>query len=90
MNNKQTVSIGFEQLIRYLASIGFEQRPPRDNSVALHHAPTGTMLLLIVPQTGDEVRPADFLSVLTRLEYQGIVDEAALNELRGGRVPLAS
>lgn len=82
--------ITFEGLKDFLLRIGFETSVQSENSLALQHPDSGTLILLSIPKDGQTVRPADLLSVIVRLEYQGLVDEAALNLFRAGKLPLAS
>ena len=84
------MSINFPNLIAFLKRIGFEEGSCKDHAVVLKHPPTDTVIALIVPHDGVTVRPADLLSVLTRLEFNGIVDTETLAQFRAGQLPLAS
>jgi hypothetical protein len=80
----------FRRLWRYLLSLGFEETEAKvDRKRVLYHSPSKTVLLFSDRGPNEPVRPADFLSVLVRLEYQGLASDEALAELRQGRLPKA-
>ena len=82
--------ITFEGLQRFLCRIGFDQPAKIDRSLAFHHPESGTIIALSIPEDGRSVRPADLLSVLMRLENQGLVDDSTLSKFRSGKLPMAS
>lgn len=82
--------ITFEGLKRYLCRIGFDPPAKVNDSVAFHHRESGTIIALSIPDDGRSVRSADLLSVVMRLENQGLVDESALDQFRSGKLPMAS
>lgn len=61
-----------------------------DSSLAFHHRDSGTIIVLSIPRDGRSVRPADLLSVLIRLENQGLVDDSVLDQFKSGKLPMAS
>jgi hypothetical protein len=90
MPEKSHDRINFEGLQKFLTSIGFEKAAHVNRSLAFHHRDSGTIVTLIIPDDGQEVRPADLLSILVRLENQGLVEESMLQQFRIGKLPLAS
>jgi hypothetical protein len=90
MTKENQDEITFLGLQKFLCRIGFEQFAEEDKSLAFHHRETGTMILVSVPQDRRTVRPADLLSVSTRLEFQGLIDEVALNQFKSGKLPRAA
>jgi hypothetical protein len=88
--DKSRDEITFDGLREYLRSLGFRRLESMERAIALYHDEAGALLVLSIPQDGRTVRPADRTSVLTRLEYFGLVDEQALNEFRSGRLPIPS
>jgi hypothetical protein len=83
-------NLTFEGLKRFLFSIGFNQHARTDQALAFHHGESGTLFMLSIPSDGRTVRPADLLSLSIRLERQGIVSDSVLNEIKSGKLPLAS
>lgn len=91
MHESAPGKIPFRRLWRYLLSLGFEETEAKvAGTKVLYHRSSKTVLVFTEMPPGDPVRPADYLSVLVRLEYQGLVSEDALDELRQGRLPKAS
>lgn len=90
MSEKSQKRIEFNGLQKFLTSIGFERAARVNKSLAFHHPDSGTIVTLTIPEDGREVRPADLLSILFRLENQGLVEESALKQFRIGKLPLAS
>lgn len=82
--------ITFESLQDFLRRIGFDQSARVSNSLAFHHAESGTMIVLSIPNDGCTVSSADMLSIVMRLENQGLVGESALGRIKAGKLPLAS
>lgn len=80
----------FEGLQQFLHRLGFDQQTKISDSLAYHHIASGTIIVLSIPQDGRSVRSADLLSVLMRLEAQGLVDDSVLDQFKLGRLPLAS
>jgi hypothetical protein len=58
--------------------------------LAFFHPITETMIVLSIPADGRSIRSADLLSVLMRLEADGLADDATLEQFRAGKLPLAS
>jgi hypothetical protein len=91
MSESAPAKITFARLRSYLISLGFAETEARlPGTRTLYHRASKTLLVFTEMPAGEPVRPADFLSVLVRLEYQGLVSDAALDELRQGRLPKAS
>lgn len=90
MNRDRSDAITFAGLQGYLTQIGFDQPVRLERSVTLHHRESGTLVVLSIPPDGLTVRPADLLSLATRLENQGLVDDASLALFKAGQLPLAS
>ena len=83
--------ITFAQLRRYLLALGFEELAAAvPGTKTMYHRSSKTLLVFTATPPSEPVRPADILSVLVRLEYQGLVSDEALDELRKGRLPKAS
>jgi len=82
--------ITFKGLKEFLCQIGFDQPATIDESLAFHHPDSGTLIMLSVPKDGRSVRSADLLSVLMRLENQGLIDDSALKSFKSGKLPMAS
>jgi len=82
--------ISFGGLQDFLRDIGFDQSVKINNSLAFHHRQSGTIITLSIPADGRTVRPADLLSVAMRLEAQGLVGESVLNQIKSGKLPMAS
>lgn len=80
----------FDGLQKFLLRVGFAQPATVNRSLAFHHPETGTLLVLSIPDDGRSIRPADMLSVLTRLESVELVSDTELHRLQSGRLPLAS
>jgi hypothetical protein len=81
--------ITFDGLQQFLIHLGFDRVCPIKNAIALEHE-SGALIVLSIPADGRSVRPADRTSVVTRLEYLGLVDDASLDRLRSGKLPIAS
>ncbi len=90
MDRASQSEIDFDSLQRFLKSVGFCQTAKVNHSLAFLHHQTGTLVTLAIPENGRDVRPADLLSILVRLENQNIVDETILNQFRMGKLPVAS
>ena len=90
MSQENQSEITFDGLRQFLCRIGFDQPAAMRNSLAFHHHDTGTIIVLSIPEDGRSVRSADLLSVLTRLETQGILDDSALAQFKSGKLPMAS
>ena len=82
--------ITFDGLQQFLRHVGFDQSAKIDNSLAFHHHESGTIIVLSIPKDGRSVRSADLLSVLMRLETQGLVNDSVLEQFKSGRLPMAS
>jgi hypothetical protein len=90
MSPESPAEMTLEHLGNFLCRIGFEQPAKMDHSLAFRHLASGTVIVLSIPAPGQRVRPADLLSVLTRLENQGLVDDQTLAAFKIGRLPKAS
>ena len=90
MPEKSQDKINFDGMQKFLTSIGFKKAGHVNKSLAFHHPDSGTIVTLAIPEDGQEVRPADLLSILVRLERQGLVEESMLEQFRIGKLPLAS
>lgn len=90
MSHENQNEITFEGLQRFLRRVGFDQSAKIENSLAFHHHESGTMIVLSIPEDGRTVRSADLLSVLMRLETQGLVDDSVLEQFKLGKLPMAS
>jgi hypothetical protein len=90
MSKKYRDEITFEGLQHFLQRIGFEQPARTGNALAFHHQLSGTIIVLSIPEDGRTVRAADLLSVVMRLEKQGLVTDSDLDKFRAGKLPLAS
>ena len=90
MSEKSQDEISFDGLQKFLTSIGFQKTVQINQTLAFHHSESGTIVTLTIPQNGHKVRPADVLSIIVRLENQGLVDESMLGQFRAGKLPLAS
>lgn len=82
--------IDFDGLQRFLINIGFKKFGQVRNTLAFQHPESGTIVTLAIPNDGHTVRPADLLSILVRLECEGLVDESIMDQLRIGKLPMAS
>ena len=89
MPRENQSEITFEGLKQFLCGIGFDQPVRIENALAFQHN-SGTLILLTIPDDGRTVRPADLLSVLVRLENQGLIDDSASKQFRSGLLPKAS
>lgn len=90
MSSEYQDKITFEGLQQFLRRIGFGQPAKVHNSLAFHHRESGTIIVLSIPTNGRSVRSADLLSVLMRLETEGLVDDSVLNQFKSGNLPMAS
>ena len=82
--------ITFNGLQRFLRHVGFDQPAKISGSLAFHHHDSETIIVLSIPKDGRSVRSADLMSVLMRLETQGLVDDSVLEQFKSGRLPTAS
>ncbi len=82
--------ITFSQLQAFLASLGFDRPAKVNRSHAFCHRSSGVVLIVTVPAKGERVRPADLLSILVRLENEGLANESQLDLIRLGQLPKAS
>jgi len=90
MDNRNGHELDFQGLVQFLKEIGFEDTGIISSSQMLRHRESDTILAIAVPENGHSVRPADLLSIIVRLESQGIADEKTLDQFRAGKLPLAS
>ena len=90
MSHENQDEITFQGLQRFLRRVGFDRSAKIENSLAFHHHESGTMIVLSIPKDGRTVRSADLLSVLMRLETQGLVDDSVLEQFKLGKLPMAS
>jgi len=90
MSHGNQDEITFEGLQQFLRRAGFDQPAQIDNSLAFHHHESETIIVLSIPKDGQSVRSADLLSVLMRLETQGLVDDSVLEQFKSGKLPMAS
>jgi len=90
MSHENQNEITFEGLQRFLRRVGFDQSAKIENSLAFHHHESGTMIVLSIPEDGRTVRSADLLSLLMRLETQGLADDSILEQFKSGKLPMAS
>ena len=79
--------ITFDGLGEFLSRIGFDQRAEIGNSLAFQHHKSGTIIVLSVPSDGRSVRSADLLSVVMRLENEGLVPDEVLEQFKAGKLP---
>ena len=82
--------INLAQLRSFLLSLGFEQPISVNRSQAFRHRKSGTVLVVSASGASGSLRPADLLSVLVRLECEGLASESDLRQLRLGKLPKAS
>lgn len=90
MPKKIQDEISFGRLQVFLRQIGFEQSAKVNNSLAFYHRDSGTIITLSIPADGRSVRNADLLSLVMRLEAQGLVGQSVLAQIKSGRLSLAS
>jgi len=90
MSEKSRDKIEFDKLQKFLGEVGFDKSVRLNETIAFHHSQSGTIVTLAVPKNGQDVRPADMLSILVRLENAGLVGETELQDFRNGTLPLAS
>jgi hypothetical protein len=90
MADKSRDNITFDRLLVFLRSIGFDQPAKVNNSLAFHHRESGTIIMLSIPPDGRSVRSADLLSVMMRLESDGLVDDSVLKQFKSGNLQIAS
>jgi hypothetical protein len=62
MSDDSQIEITFDSLKQFLARVGFEQVAKMNNSLALQHHESGTLIILSIPEDGRSVRSADLLS----------------------------
>ena len=80
----------FPRLQKFLIGLGFDRPVKIENALGFHHAESGTLIMLRIPEDGKSVRSADLLSVLVRLENEGLASQSVLKQFRAGKLPLAS
>ena len=90
MSHENQNEIDFDGLQDFLREIGFDQSVKINNSLAFHHRESGAIITLTVPTDGRTVRPADLLSISMRLEAQGLASETVLDQIKSGKLPVAS
>lgn len=90
MDDTNENDIDFQGLKHFLKGIGFEEIGKSGTALMLKHQESDTIVALTIPENGYSVRPADLLSIIVRLECQGIADEKTLERFRAGKLPLAS
>ena len=90
MPNENQNSVTFERLKQYLKSAGFNRSLAMENTIAFHHEESGGIVTLTVPEDGTTVRDADLMSILIRLENNGIETEDRIRQLRHGQIPFAA
>ena len=90
MPNENKDSVTFERLKQYLKSAGFNRSLAMENTIAFHHEESGVIVTLTVPEDGTTVRDADLMSILIRLENNGIETEDRIRQLRHGQIPFAA
>ena len=90
MPQENQSEITFDGLREFLCRIGFDEPARIGGSLAFHHHKSDTIIVLSIPQDGRSVGPADLLSVMMRLENQGLVEHRILDQFRSGKLPLAS
>ncbi len=90
MSHTNQNEIAFDALQDYLREIGFDQSIKINNSLAFHRRESGTIITLSIPADGRTVRSADLLSIAMRLEAEGIVGESVLDQIKSGKLPMAS
>lgn len=90
MSHDTRNEITFDGLQQFLVQVGFDHSAKINGSLAFHHRESGTLIVLSIPEDGRSVRSADLMSVLMRLESQGLVDDSVLEQFRSGRLPMAS
>jgi len=81
--------ITFEQMEKFLKGIGFVETHREHQQVGFLHEDSDTLVIIQNSDTG-RIRELDLNSVIFRLDYNGLVNEQVLNQLRSGRLPLAS
>ncbi len=85
-NTKTEKQIDFISLCQFLKNAGFEESSKVDRTLVLCHQDSGTIVTLAVPEDNHTVRPADLLSIVTRLERQGIVSDETVETFRSGKL----
>ncbi len=90
MSKENPGELTFDGLRRLLLKLGFSEPKTIRNCLALEHPASGTIIVLTIPADARTVRPADLLSVWVRLEANGLASEAVIDQLKIGRLPLAS
>ena len=90
MPNENKDSVTFERLKQYLKSAGFNRSLAMENTIAFHHEESGVIVTLTVPEDGTTIRDADLMSILIRLENNGIETEDRIRQLRHGQIPFAA
>lgn len=90
MPNENQNSVTFERLKQYLKSAGFNRSLAMENTIAFHHEESGVIVTLTVPEDGTTIRDADLMSILIRLENNGIETEDRIRQLRHGQIPFAA
>lgn len=91
MKDKQNpAEIKSEAMNAWLLSIGFQQIAESGHSLVFRHVQSGSVVTLTRRDDSEFVRPADVLSIRVRLESEALVTDDAIEELRRGRLPIAS
>ena len=90
MSHENQNEIEFDRLQDFLREIGFDQSVKINNSLAFHHRESGTIITLSIPKDGRTVRSADLLSIAMRLEAQGLATESVLDQIKSGKLLVAS
>jgi len=90
MSKERQNEMTFDGVQQFLLDIGFDQPVPINSSLLFHHHESDTFIILSIPDDEYTVRPADVLSVAMRLDGQGLVGAAALDQFKSGKLPMAS
>jgi len=90
MSRESQDEITFDGVKHYLCRVGFDQPIKLNRTLAFQHSVSGTLIMLSIPPDGRTIRPADLLSMQMRLEKDGLVDDAALAQLKSGQLPDAA
>ncbi len=90
MKNAFTDELTFDGLLQFLQRTGFAMVAKVGNSLALQHTPSNALLVLSIPRDGRTVRPADLITVQSRLESHQLANVATLSQLKFRKLPLAS
>lgn len=90
MSSDAPHELTFDRLQQFLRRLGFQQPAKLKQSLAFHHPQSGTIIALSIPSDGRTIRPADLTSVLMRLEAAALVDHDELQQMKSGKLPMAS